>query len=351
MNMKRNFKIITLLLFFMTIMTNAQVGLMSDNPNKDAVLDLNNTNGTNIKGLLLPKVALNATTSASPMTAHVQGMRVYNTSEAGTGTTQVFPGMYFNDGTKWINVSADWEITGNGATDVTVNFIGNKNAVDFPIRTNNVERMRVTSSGKVLVNTTTVPSGGTNSKMIVNNGTTKGAIQIKDGTEADKRILISDENGLASWKDPAIEILFIDTSNTGISLPYTLIGGSSWKYTNSKIVLPPGKWLVTANILLTKDSWTGPNESWWVRSTFSDSSTILTISPDIISRSVLISGALPPNSYFNMMSGTLTINNTSGMNKTYYYIGGYIDSLNATGSLYNFGGVFGENGFMVQKIN
>ncbi|MFD2942221.1 hypothetical protein [Flavobacterium notoginsengisoli] len=353
--MKKNLKIIMIVSLFSTY-ANAQVGLLSNNPNKDAVLDLNKTDGTNTKGLLLPKVALTAINSASPMTAHVKGMRVYNTATAGSGATRVIPGMYFNDGTQWVDISADWEVTGTGATDVTVNFIGNMNAVDFPVRTNNSERMRVTNTGKVLVGSTTVPTGGTNSKMIINNGTTKGAIQIKDGSEGLKKAFVSDANGVGTWKDQSVDVIFINPEvSSGVDIPFNT--GPNWLYTKSKITLPVGKWLVTVNMLLTKYKtgvptwWTASNESWWVRTTFSDSSTAMAISPDIISRSTLISGLLPANSYYALMTGTLIINNTSGANKTYYYIGGQMDVLNPTGSLASFGGTWAENSFMLQRIN
>jgi len=46
----------------------------------------------------LPRVALVATAKASPLTAHVAGMYVYNTVTA----NDVSPGVYYNDGTKWI---------------------------------------------------------------------------------------------------------------------------------------------------------------------------------------------------------------------------------------------------------
>ena len=68
-------------------------------PNPNAILDLN-TNDTAVgsRGLLLPRVALASTTNPSPLTAHVQAMLVYNTSTA----DDVLPGVYYNDGTKWV---------------------------------------------------------------------------------------------------------------------------------------------------------------------------------------------------------------------------------------------------------
>jgi hypothetical protein len=71
----------------------AQVGIGTTSPNASSVLDLDATD----KGLLLPRVALSATTSPSPLAANVAGMVVYNTTDAG----DVTPGFYFNTGTGW----------------------------------------------------------------------------------------------------------------------------------------------------------------------------------------------------------------------------------------------------------
>lgn len=199
--MKKYFTLGVFSLLFITI-THAQVGVPGNKPNKNAVLDLNNTDGTNIKGLLLPKVALTSTTSASPMTAHVAGMKVYNTATASTGLTAVSPGIYTSDGTRWIRSGStgdEWSITGNAGTNPTTDFLGTTDAKDFVIKTNNTEQMRVASSGQILIGTSTVPTGGTNAKVIVDNGTKGGAIQLRDGTQADGAVLMSDANGVAKW--------------------------------------------------------------------------------------------------------------------------------------------------------
>ncbi len=68
-------------------------------PNKDAILELESSN----KGILHTRVPLKATTNSFPLTAHVAGMMVYNTATAG----DVLPGIYYNDGTKWVFVKGD----------------------------------------------------------------------------------------------------------------------------------------------------------------------------------------------------------------------------------------------------
>jgi hypothetical protein len=71
-------------------------------PNANALLDLKQLpDSTSTKGLLLPRVALQATNLAAPMSAHVAGMTVYNKATAGTDEYRVSPGFYYNTGTQW----------------------------------------------------------------------------------------------------------------------------------------------------------------------------------------------------------------------------------------------------------
>jgi len=74
--------------------------------NRDAVFELESTN----KGMLLPRVALTATNNVAPLTAHVVGMVVYNTATAGTGTTAVVPGYYYNNGSGWLKIAQEGSV-------------------------------------------------------------------------------------------------------------------------------------------------------------------------------------------------------------------------------------------------
>ncbi|WP_431244155.1 hypothetical protein ACQ9BO_07200 [Flavobacterium sp. P21] len=121
--MKRYFIITAICLSLNSLSSYAQVGMTTNNPNKDSALDLNTTNGTNTKGLLLPKVALTAINVASPMSAHVAGMQVYNTATAGSGVNAVTPGEYYNDGSKWIRSEGD--NLGNHIATQTLNMANN----------------------------------------------------------------------------------------------------------------------------------------------------------------------------------------------------------------------------------
>lgn len=251
----------------------SQVGMSTNNPNKDAVLDLNRTDGTNTKGLLLPKVALTALNNSAPMTAHVAGMHVWNTATAGTGVNAVTPGEYFNDGVKWLRISSSQDVwLQDGNNNGSVKAIGTNDTFDLPIKTNNTEKMRVTSGGQLLVNTPTPLTGGTNAKLQINNGTINGALQIKDGTEGLGKVLTSDLNGVATWQSSAVSYiqgnLFIGTK----SIPTT--GGNV--YQGSSITLPPGTWLLRAYGYFTVNTFDGGSTVAWV---LSSSDSTLSVVP------------------------------------------------------------------------
>lgn len=100
--MKKNNLILSLIVMLSITSVNAQVKV-GNNPttiNSNSVLELETTN----KGLLMPRVNLTATNSASPLGAFVVGMTVYNMSSAGSGATAVEPGYYYCDGTKWVSM-------------------------------------------------------------------------------------------------------------------------------------------------------------------------------------------------------------------------------------------------------
>ncbi|MFC3197284.1 hypothetical protein ACFOET_06640, partial [Parapedobacter deserti] len=67
-------------------------------PNEDAILELESAN----KGLLHTRVALVGVNNPAPLNSHVAGMMVFNTAT----TNDVVPGIYYNDGSKWVLVGA-----------------------------------------------------------------------------------------------------------------------------------------------------------------------------------------------------------------------------------------------------
>ena len=125
-----------------------------NNPDNSAALDIDFNN----KGLLIPRVSLSSNTDASTINNPATSLLVYNTNATMTGGQG--KGYYYNAGTStspnWVKLlsgNEGWLITGNIGTDPTINFLGTKDAQDLVIRTNNAERLRVTTTGYVGINT------------------------------------------------------------------------------------------------------------------------------------------------------------------------------------------------------
>lgn len=77
----------------------------------NSLLELESTN----KGLLIPRVQLTGTANATPLTAHVQGMIVFNLTFVGDAK----PGFYVNSGTEWVPLAdaRDGDLTTDGWVD------------------------------------------------------------------------------------------------------------------------------------------------------------------------------------------------------------------------------------------
>ncbi|WP_298955290.1 hypothetical protein [uncultured Nonlabens sp.] len=128
---------------------NAQVGIGTATPNPDSLLDLDTS--TTMGGLLLPRAALSATNNTAPLSNHVAGMVIYNTATAG----DVTPGYYYNDGSQWLRIADSdgndkWDLSGNGGTNASTNFLGTTDNVGLRFRTNNTERFEITNDGRIL---------------------------------------------------------------------------------------------------------------------------------------------------------------------------------------------------------
>ena len=95
---------ICILFMSLQIMKAQNVGINSTgaNPDSSAALDVNSTT----KGMLIPRVALTAVNSPSPITSPATSLLVYNTATAGTEPNNVTPGYYFWSGTAWLKMAA-----------------------------------------------------------------------------------------------------------------------------------------------------------------------------------------------------------------------------------------------------
>lgn len=113
--------------------------------------------------------------------------------------------------------------------------------------------------------------------------------------------------------------------------------------TGSYIDLPPGKWMVNVVMLINPAS----SANIWIRTSFSDSPSILDYSPDILG-SKLISGSSINSSYGEVMGFTI-IHNDSPIAKRYYHFA-QADS-GGTSALNFGGGGSGENQIFATPVN
>jgi len=92
----KSIKAICFLLFITQLKAQVGIGTTSVEPN--AQLELTG----NTQGLLIPRLVLTDTSNPSPLTNHVKGMIIYNTSNNGVSTNRVVEGLYYNDGSRWV---------------------------------------------------------------------------------------------------------------------------------------------------------------------------------------------------------------------------------------------------------
>ena len=145
----------------------SQVGIGITSPR--GALDVSSTT----QGIVPPAVALTDLTIQAPVVnpqggAIPAGTFVWNTNTEGSIPTNVSPGLYYWNGTRWISIAGspgglDWSIVGNGGIDGGVtgvtgtpaalgaNFIGTYDNTNFDIKTNGLLAARVSSLGEFFI--------------------------------------------------------------------------------------------------------------------------------------------------------------------------------------------------------
>jgi len=148
----------------------AQVGIGTTTPNPSAALDIYSTT----KGVLIPRLAQSERVL---IITPAQGLLVYQID-----ATQ---GFYYFDGSIWNYLSTAtldaWSKTGNAATDATVHFLGTTDDEDLVLRTNNLEHVRVHTSGNVAIGTTNDEARLTTNIDVANLTTDYGMRNIHNG--------------------------------------------------------------------------------------------------------------------------------------------------------------------------
>jgi len=82
----------------LTAQTGASINTTGTAADASAILDVSSTS----QGMLVPRLALTATTDPSPITNPANSLIVYNTATTG----DVTPGFYYWEGSKWVQLSS-----------------------------------------------------------------------------------------------------------------------------------------------------------------------------------------------------------------------------------------------------
>lgn len=131
-----------IVILFSTKVFSQSVSINTDGsqPHPSAILDVK----SNSKGILLPRTS---TTSRTAIVNPPKGLILYDTTTSG---------FWFHNGSVWTQLSAGsigWNLTGNAGTDSAKNFIGTTDYKPLVFRTNNIEQMHLSTSGKLGVGT------------------------------------------------------------------------------------------------------------------------------------------------------------------------------------------------------
>lgn len=215
----------------------------------------------------------------------------------------------------------------------------------------NAQRLTITNDGKVGV--------GTNSpQQALHSIGTLRFENVNAGQAAGMVLTANDNLGTATWQRAASNVV-TGTLGGGYNLPFAPT--SSMSYTGSFITLPPGKWMLTISLLLIPNGTLTVSDWMFVRSTFSEQN-LTTIgdvgvqSSDVIRPTLMsfqMAGPYSGGQKYNVATGSIQINNTSGAAKTYRYIVGNTQASGtvAGAQLNGLGGSWSENAIYAIATN
>ncbi len=176
MNITKIFTVILFLFFIINKVLSQNNVIISDvnntTPDASSVLEVRSTS----KGLLIPRVSLNSITDGTTIILPATSLLIFNTNPTMTNGAGV--GYYYNTGTSALpnwqkllasNIVTEWKLLGNSGTNSSSNFLGTTDAIDLVFRTNNTEKVRITSGGNMGIGTNSpsdkldvFPTGGKN---------------------------------------------------------------------------------------------------------------------------------------------------------------------------------------------
>ncbi|AZB27404.1 hypothetical protein EG339_23835 [Chryseobacterium bernardetii] len=279
--MKNKFTVnIAAAMSFTTVTLSAQDGRMGINtPDPKTTLDVSGKTDASGNLLITDKTGLQAPRlTRAELTAKgntlygtdQKGALVYITDVSGGDTADqriniTNTGYYFFDGSYW-------QKSGSGAYTAINGLNSNSNSIKLggaliePTTISGltaINKLSITGTGVNAVNiaNNTLSIDADNSrigvgtatpgtKLDINNGNTPGAIKIVDGTQAEGRILVSDINGVGTWRNTTGSATIIN-STTGVNTQLI----SSLRYIGaSAVVTTPGYYIISPRLITDKSS-------------------------------------------------------------------------------------------------
>ncbi|MEY8758927.1 hypothetical protein [Chryseobacterium tongliaoense] len=239
----------------------SQVGINTSIPNATLDVTAKTTDGSKPEGILTPRLTGDQIKSADSQYTNLQrGTLIYATAAVTVSSTKTAnitsAGYYYFDGNIWQRImnqnlnmyNSDGTLEANRTvtmSDKTLAFTSTATTgtSQFQVDGNTLNIDAVNNRIGVGVDAPTT-------KLHIDNGTTPGAIRIVDGTEGDGKILVSDMNGVGTWRESSGAATVI-TSNAG---PVTsLLPAGTMKYTGANATVSvPGYYIISSRLITDK---------------------------------------------------------------------------------------------------
>ena len=239
----------------------SQIGINTESPNATLDVVAKTTDGSRPEGILTPRLTGDQIQSADNQYGIAQrGTLIYATAPVTSASTKTAnitsDGYYYFDGNIWQKVVNQ------------TNNLYNSNGILEASRT-------VAMEDKTLAFTSTAATGTTHfqvdgntfnvdavnnriglgvdaptTKLHIDNGTTPGAIRIADGTQGEGKILVSDVNGVGTWRESSGTATVI-TSNAGPVTSLLPAGTMIYTGANATVALP-GYYMISTRLITDK---------------------------------------------------------------------------------------------------
>lgn len=233
----------------------AQVGVNNSTPKATLDVTAKNRNTSTAEGLIAPRLTGDQIKAVDGQyTASQKGISLYTTavvSKPNPKTSAITAeGYSCFDGNVWQKLRTNIYTVGNGlnsaGNDVNLGVTHIQPTAIF----NNGDSLKIQgSSSSTILDYYGYAEIGTvtpTAKLEIHNGNTPDALKITDGNTDNAKILVSDANGLATWKDTTGSALVIN-STAGYSVSLT----GSKLYTRAYVYVPTNGYYINSTRLIS----------------------------------------------------------------------------------------------------